>query len=193
MRAFRSLAPSGLRSVRPSPGRCPGLSKGCPFGAQGLHSLALALCSTTRRANRPPACSYQHLLTEIVHGASHVSGRAHRRPPTHAASNSQRAKWPTQTGLTRAAKPDAEVRVGRGDVRTDGEDAGSRAVAPEAATNQRARNSRGTGTSVPAEATEIATGNAGLARPVRAADVVTVCPVRHPLPHIAHHVERAPV
>jgi hypothetical protein len=43
-RRTMSLAPSGLPNIASHfPGRCPGLSNRCPFGAQDLNSLALRL------------------------------------------------------------------------------------------------------------------------------------------------------
>src|SRR5262249_9295122 len=57
---------------------------------------------------------------------------------------------------------------------------------------QRARNLVGGTAAVATEATEVASGDPRLARPVRASHVGPVRPVRHPLVHVPHHVEHAP-
>src|SRR5262249_9460739 len=111
---------------------------------------------------------------------------------TAVAARLQTTVW---EGRGSAGTPEAEAgdRERRGDVGTGGEDPGELAVRPVSTAKERTRKARGATAARASEAAGVETRHARRARPVGAGIGREIGPVRHPLVHVADHVERAPV
>src|SRR5262249_34779005 len=166
------------------------------------------MCRMTRSFSRVALCRSVRSSWEIgrirrVNRQCQADASLPRVPPGRLARIRRWAQMREDSGdqgLAGATEPEAEGRKRRIDDGRYCEYAGVRAVGPEAAPNQRAweggESVACAREAITAETTPIIARDGGaydrsMRRPVGAV-VRDVAPIRHPLPHVPHHVEGSP-